>query len=396
VKSAHQLNTHWHRDILLGRNLKLSFRLTRAALFAATLLASQIAQAAQLIIGQVAPLSGLDANQGMAYSAGMLLQFNKVNKAGGVNGYFFTLIRKDDGGRPPDTVSATLTLLEENKPLVLAGFFGNRNITELVNSGLLSKEKIALVGYRTSEIRAEIPLLYNVRASLGYEINKLTEHLATIGITRLSLFYEEGSGATALFAAAEEAAQKARSKIISKASYRAGTVRVSESVESLVKDKPQAIIMVSSGAAAASFIEQYRLAGGAAQLFAHSGADIEQLSRRLAEEQMQGVAIAQVTPSPYRIAGRLTKEFRDSASETKNLEVPVSYAMMEGYITAKVIVEAVRRQGTRPTREGMAATLDAMDSFDLGGYVVSFKPGLRTGSKFVELSIISSAGKIRQ
>jgi branched-chain amino acid transport system substrate-binding protein len=154
--------------------------------------------------------------------------------------------------------------------------------------------------------------------------------------------------------------------------------------------------MVSSGAAAAGFIEQYRGAGGGAQLFAHSGADIEQLSKRLAEEQMQGVAIAQVTPSPYKVATRLTKEFADLVAKTPNLEVPVSYAMMEGYIAGKVIVEAVRRQGARPTREGMVPALDSMNSFDLGGYVVSFKPGQRSGSRFVELSIISGTGKIRQ
>jgi branched-chain amino acid transport system substrate-binding protein len=131
-------------------------------------------------------------------------------------------------------------------------------------------------------------------------------------------------------------------------------------------------------------------------LFAHSGADIEQLAKRLSEEQMQGVAIAQVTPSPYKIANRLAKEFNDLATKTPNLEVPISYAMMEGYIAAKVIVEAVRRQGAKPTREGIASTLDAMDSYDLGGYVVGFAPNRRSGSRFVELSIISGAGKIRQ
>ncbi len=120
------------------------------------------------------------------------------------------------------------------------------------------------------------------------------------------------------------------------------------------------------------------------------------MSKRLAEEQMQGVAIAQVTPSPYKISGKLAKEFADTVAATKNLEVPVSYAMMEGYIAAKVIVEAVRRQGARPTREGVVAALDAMDNFDLGGYLVAFKPGSRSGSRFVELSIISGAGKIRQ
>ena len=49
-----------------------------------------------------------------------------------------------------------------------------------------------------------------------------------------------------------------------------------------------------------------------------------------------------------------------------------------------------------PTREGMVAALDGMDNYNLGGYVVGFKPGVRSGSRFVELSIISGAGKIRQ
>ena len=119
-------------------------------------------------------------------------------------------------------------------------------------------------------------------------------------------------------------------------------------------------------------------------------------TKRLAEEQMQGVSIAQVTPNPYKIANRLSKEFQEAAAAKKTLEVPMSYAMMEGYIAGKVIVEAVRRQGAKPSREGMVRALDAMDRFDMGGYVVGYKPGSRAGSKFVELSIISGTGKIRQ
>ena len=367
-----------------------------AAGLAASLLAAPLAQAVQVVVGQVGPMSGLDANQGRAYAAGMQLLFNSVNKAGGVNGHTFSLVRKDDGGRPEDTVSATKELLAQDKPLVLAGFFGNKNVNDLVASGLLEKDRIPLVGYRTAEIRAETPLVYNVRASLRDEINKLTEHLATIGITRLGLFYEEGPGAPALVAAAEAAATKAKARILTKVAYPAGTAKVTEAVDAFIKTPPQAILMVSSGAAAAGFIEQYRAAGGAAQLFAHSGADIEQLSKRLAEEQMQGVAIAQVTPSPYKISSRLAKEFSDLVAKTPNLEVPVSYAMMEGFITGKVIVEAVRRMGARPSREGLVNALEGMDNVDLGGYVVGFKPGMRSGSKFVELSIISGSGKIRQ
>ncbi|MEO8387999.1 ABC transporter substrate-binding protein [Polaromonas sp.] len=360
------------------------------------LLGTPLTHAMQVVVGQVGPMSGLDANQGRAYAVGMQLMFNNINKAGGINGHTFTLVRKDDGGRAENTVSATKQLLVEEKPLVLAGFFGNRNITELVNSGALEANSIAIVGYRTTEMRPETPLLYNVRASLRDEINKLTEHLATIGINRIGLFYEDGPGAASLLAATEEAIKKTRANIVSKASYPAGTARVTSAVELFVKTTPQAIIMVASGATAAAFIEQFRAAGGASQLLSYSGADVEQLSKRLIEEQLQGVAIAQVVPNPYKISGRLTKEFSDTIAKTQSLEVPVSYTMMEGYIAAKVIVEAVRRQGKSPSRAGMVTALDGMDSYDLGGYLVSFKPGVRSGAKFVELSIISGTGKIRQ
>jgi branched-chain amino acid transport system substrate-binding protein len=368
----------------------------RAALVLATVLGAPALQAGQVVVGQVGPMSGLEASQGRAYAAGMQLYFTAVNKSGGINGHTFTLVRRDDNGRPEDTVAHTRAMLAEDRPAVLAGFFGSKNINELVGAGLLQQERIALVGYRTTEIRPETPLLYSVRASLRDELNKLTEHLATIGITRLGLLYEEGPGAAALLAAADEAATKAKAKITHKTGYPQGTARVNPAVTEFLKNPPQAILMVSSGAAAAAFIDQYRSAGGGAQLFAHSGADVEQMAKRLSDEQMQGVAIAQVTPSPYKIANRLAKEFNDLAAKTPNLEVPISYSMMEGYIAAKVIAEAVRRQGARPTREGMAGALDSMDHFDLGGYLVSFRPDMRSGSRFVELSIISGSGKIRQ
>jgi len=357
------------------RRIKLA---ARVALAGAALAAAQMVQAVQIVVGQVAPMSGLEANQGRAYAAGMQLLFTGVNKAGGVNGHTFTLLRKDDGGRPDDTVSATRQLLAENKPLVLAGYFGSRNITDLVSSGLLEKDKIALVGYRAAEIRPETPLLYNVRANLRDEINKLTQHLATIGITRLGLFYEAGPGAPALIAAAEEAAKKGNASIISKASYPSGTSHVTAAVTTFSATAPQAILMVSTGAAAAGFIEEYRAAGGTAQLFAHSGADIEQLSKRLAEEQMQGVAIAQVTPSPYKITTLLTKEFTDAVAKTEKLEVPVSYAMMEGYIAAKVIVEAVRRQGARQAHAGAPVAVVATSAEIGSSAVICFPTTMMT------------------
>jgi ABC-type branched-subunit amino acid transport system substrate-binding protein len=209
------------------------------------------------------------------------------------------------------------------------------------------------------------------------------------------VFYEDGAGAADLLAALDKAANKVGATVISRASYPAGTARVTPAVDVLVKAQPQAIVMISSGAATAGFIEQYRESNGAAQLFATSGADIEQLGKRLSDEQMQGVAIAQVTPSPYSISTRLANEFSDMARKSRDPALPVSYSMLEGYIAGKVIVQALR-QAKPPSRRGIVAALNAMDHFDLGGYVVSYSPTSRSGSRRVELSIVSAAGKIRQ
>jgi branched-chain amino acid transport system substrate-binding protein len=365
---------------------------------AATALASLtgVAVAAQLAIAQVAPLSGLEAAQGRAYAAGLQLQFEILNRAGGVNGHTFTLIRRDDAGRPEDTVGLTTQIMATNRPIALAGYFGSKNIADLIATGLLQREKMALVGYRVSDTGPDFPNLFNVRANLREEIKKITEHAATIGMDRLGLFYEAGPETSALIAYVEKVAQAAKVHIDVRASYVPGSTNVNSAVSSFIARPPQAIIMLSSGSASAAFIERYRSAGGTAQLFAHSGADIEQLSKRLSQEQMQGVAIAQVTPNPYKISTRVTREFNEAVSKVAPMDVPISFAMIEGFIAARVIAEAVRRQGSNPTRAGTLEALANMTEFDAGGLLISFKPESRSGSKAVELSIVTSSGRIRQ
>ncbi|MEO6322336.1 MAG: ABC transporter substrate-binding protein [Polaromonas sp.] len=314
-----------------------------------------------------------------------------------MNGHTFSLVSKDDAGRPAETMAATRLLLSENRPLVLAGYFGDRSMADLIGSGLLAKEKIALVGYRVNEIREEAPLVHNVRANLRDELNKLVEHMATVGVSRVGLFYQDGPGAAALIVALEELTKSKGINLTVKGSYAPGSAKVTGAVvDTFFAASPQAIIMLSTGSATAAFIEKYRMEGGTANLFAHSGTDIEQLSQRLGAEQMKGVAITQVTPNPYKVSAGLVKDFNDTVAKAPKLDVPVSYAMMEGFIAGAVIVEAARRMGAKVSREGFVTALEGINSLDLGGYKVGYKPGMRSGSTFVALSIITATGSIRQ
>ncbi|SOE06156.1 amino acid/amide ABC transporter substrate-binding protein, HAAT family [Variovorax sp. YR752] len=355
--------------------------------------------ALEVLVAQVAPIRGLEARQGAGYAAGMRLAFEAANRRGGVNGHTFVLTTEDDGSRPESTVEQTRKLLTEKRPLVLAGYFGSQNLRELLAARLLEQQHIALVGYRTTDIAPAHAQLFNVRADIPSELAKLTNQLATVGVTKLGLLYEAGPGADAIVAAADQAAAQAKVRFLTRTSYASGnrsaSTSIADAVQVFTKAAPQAIILVVNGAPTAAFIEAYRLSGGTAQLFAYSGADIEQLSQRLGEDHLKGVVISQVTPNPYKSTSRLVREFTEAVAQQKPKESK-SYVMMEGYIAGRVIVEAVQRQGRTPTREGMIAVLNAMNDYDLGDYTIGFSGGARSGSRFVELSIVNSNGKVQQ
>ena len=356
-----------------------------------------MAQAAGWTVGQVAPLSGAEASQGRGYAQGMKLYFDQINKAGGVQGQPVELVVADDVGHPDETVAKTRQLLS-SKPVVLAGFFGNRNMAALIDSKLLEASPVSVVGYQSTDTRVlASSQFFATRAGLAEQMNKIATHLATVGITRLALVYEDRPDAQALNDLVGKAIAPSGAKLVSTGTMKSKT-SVDKAVEQLRTSKTpaQAILVVASSPTTAAFVEAYRMDGGNAQIYATAEADIEQLAKRLPVEYMSGLSIAQVVPSPYKVSAKLNKEFRDAvAAAGKSVEVPVSFAMMEGYVNAKVIVEAMRR--SQPvTPEKVTAALRTLDAYDLGGYWVGYKPGSQIGSRYVDLSIVNASGRVTQ
>ncbi len=73
----------------------------------------------------------------------------------------------------------------------------------------------------------------------------------------------------------------------------------------------------------------------------------------------------------------------------------MSYASLEGFIAAKLMVEAMRRAGRDVTRASLQTALNSMSRVDLGGLAVDYsKNGTGAGSDFVDVTMISKNGKI--
>ena len=111
----------------------------------------------------------------------------------------------------------------------------------------------------------------------------------------------------------------------------------------------------------------------------------------LVGEQGRCVIVTQVLPQSFNYA--LVKDATQLA-KAKGLAV-VSPAMLEGFASAKVLVEALRRSGNNPTRDKLLTTLGNF-SYDIGGLEVRYSPSSHTGLDFADLSIITEAGKFRR
>lgn len=376
-------------------------RLVRTVVVAAAVVHGPACLAIEIVVGQVAPRSGPEAKQARAYATGLELAFKQANRTGGVNGNTFALVRKEVDGPPAQLVEETRKLLAHESPVLLAGLCGDVFVDGLVQSGLLEKQGVAVLGYRAVRREPNTPLLFNARAGIQEEVDKIAGHLGVLGIKRWGLLVEEGGNAEALGAMVAAAARRVDAALVSRAAYEAGTTRVVSAVETLVKASPQAILLIGSGPAAARFIEQYRENGGSGQLFIYSGADMEQVAREMSEWRlsfvstaMQGVVILQVVPNPHKQSPMVAKELHEEARAASIAPAALSYVTMEGFLAGKLIVETARRQGSRAGRAGFAKALEGMGSLNLGGHVVSFKPGSNTGSRYVELTVISGTGRV--
>jgi branched-chain amino acid transport system substrate-binding protein len=168
---------------------------------------------------------------------------------------------------------------------------------------------------------------------------------------------------------------------------------VDKAVAALSAANPDAVIAVSVNRATAALIKKMRAAGQNAQIFSISVVNFKELVKNTGEALTRGVGIAQVMPFPYTASAPVVREFQALMKEHQADKV-ISYASMEAFIAAKVMVEALRRASPNPTREKVLKALEGLRDYDVGGFNVGFSPQSRVGSTFVEVTVIGPGAKL--
>jgi branched-chain amino acid transport system substrate-binding protein len=354
------------------------------------------AQAGDIVVGQVAPLSGVLASTGQQMVLGGRVYFDWVNDHGGIHGARIRTLVADDGYDVARTAEATRVLLARPDVVALFGFAGTANVARLLDEHVLADAGIALVAPYTGGEALRNPFnpwIFHLRASYAREAEHMVQQLDTLGIRRIALLYQDDGFGQSGKAGVEAALARRGQSLAATAPYERNTGDVAAAVRSIIAAHAQAVIMVAVNKPAAAFIKAYREGGGGGQLFNISVVDPAELVRLAGLDNARGLGISQVVPFPYGDTLPAVREFQAALRRYAPGQA-VNYTNFEEFLGAKVLVEALRRAGSQPTRASVLAALESLHDFDLGGMTVSYGPRERVGSRFVEVTVIGSDGRL--
>lgn len=352
--------------------------------------------APDLVIGQVAPLSGVLASTGRQMVVGGRIYFDWINDRGGVHGAKLRQVVMDDGYEVEKSVQQTRSLLAQPDVVALFGFAGTANVARLLSEGVLAQGGAALVAPYTGgePLRSPFnPWIFHVRAGYADEAEHLVQHLVTLGVKRIGVMYQDDAFGHAGRMGVEAALTKRNLELAVSASYARNTDEVSAAVNAIRHSDAQAVVMISINKPTAAFIKRYREAGGRAQLYNISVVDPNELVALAGLKNAQGLGISQVVPYPYTANLSVIREYHELLKKYAPGEA-VNYTSFEQFLGAKVLVEGLRRAGPRPTRSRVVAALESMQAYDLGGIEIHYAPDQRVGSRYVEVTLIGSSGKL--
>lgn len=345
----------------------------------------------EIVVGQFAAMSGPAAQLGQRLNVGIQAYFKAVNEQGGVSGRNLRLLTRDDGYEPDKAVAAVKGLIEQDQVFALVGSVGTP--TGLAALPVFTTAKVPMVGMFTGAQGLREPFnryVFHVRASYFDETERIVQHLTTLGMKKIAVFYQNDAYGKAGLEGMMRALTKRQLQPAATATVERNTVDVSAALNVILPVQPEAVVQIGAYKACAEFIRQARARGYGGQFFNVSFVGSKALADELGPAGM-GVVISQVVPFPYIPSMPVVREYQQRMKEAGQTEL--DFSSMEGFLIGKVFVEGVRRAGKNLTRDTFITALESMKEVNLGGFEISYSPRDHSGSKYTDLTIIGRDGR---
>jgi ABC-type branched-subunit amino acid transport system substrate-binding protein len=352
---------------------------------------------ASLTVAQIAPMSGPIGEEGKAYNLGIRVAIDALNARGGLHGQKVVLNTLDDEYKPDLTVEL-IRKEAAGKALALLLPVGSPSMSRVLKDKVIESVRMPIIGVipGAEPLRNPLnPYVFHVRAGDHDQYRRIVEHALTIGMKRVAVVYADIPFGKAGLAEVERLLKAGGRELAASAPFPIGaSIDFSAALAALRQAVPDVVVLISPAQPAGQFVKQYRAAGIASPVMTLSYGAAEAICRIAGNEMARGIGIAQVFPNASSPTVPVSRRFQEDFQRFAGTGGLPTQSHFEGYVTTQVLIEGLRRSGAAPTREKLIQALESMRETDIGGFMVDFSATRRTGSRFVDIGIISNNCKL--
>jgi branched-chain amino acid transport system substrate-binding protein len=347
-----------------------------------------LAQKAELLVGQSAPLSGPMGPTMTGVLAGQQMAIDEANRKGGVNGRRVKLLLVDDAFDPKRTLENARSLVEDKGVTALFGFVGTSQ-TAAVLPYVAEKQVPLIAVYSGSPaLRTQPnPYFFTTQASYADELVRMVRNLKSVQATNIAVVYQNNDFGKQLLPLAEKVIKDEGAQVAAARPLEASGKDALAVAQGLAAVKPQAVLMIVAGPAVVSYVKANRAALGV-PVYTFSLSVGSAILKALGDDA-RGLAVSRATPYPWRATTPLAREF---TALMEKADKPVDYDHYLGYINGRILIEGLKAGGKNPTPATVAAGMEKLGKLDLGGYTLSYSPQNHHGSNFVEITVVGPNG----
>jgi branched-chain amino acid transport system substrate-binding protein len=356
---------------------------------------AQSAKSNEILIGQTVPLSGTLKASSAEMIVGAQLYLDSVNAKGGVRGRKIKLVQIDDGSDAKRSAENTKKLIADG---VLAIFLPRGTSNAELMAKVTEEAGVAMVGPSTGANSLHEPpmrTVFNVRSKYQAELIKSMQLLVTQGHKKFAYFGTTDTFGKEVKTAFDKAIKDLNLTVtgVELVDNRDPKVDVGPPIDRLLAGNPAVVIVQINLTTGARAIVHAKATGKPVQMVALSNVALKGFVTALGDSG-RGVMVSQVFPSATVLNTPFGRIVNKLVTDSGVSDASPGHA--EGVAAAMVLVEGLRRAGASPTRDSVISGLEAIQGFDLGGVSISYGPNDRTGSDFLELSIIDKRGRFLQ
>lgn len=321
-----------------------------------------------IILGQSSAISGAASDLGISFRDGALSYFEYINSMGGVNGRKIKLITYDDKYEPSLAVENSLKLITEDKVFALFGEVGTPTSKAVLK--IVNEYKVPfLTPFSGAELLRKPfnPLVVNFRASYYGETEEIVKYLVDkLKMKNIAIFYQSDSYGKDGLRGVKIALNKRNIELSASGAYIRNTLSITTALNSIKKVNPQAVIMIGAYKPCAEFIKRAKKEGLTKTIFANiSFVGSRSLLNEL-EGKTDNLIISQVVPLPCIETNEAVSEYKKIflKSNPKNV---CGFVSFEGFLSAKLIVEALRQSREPLSRKSFISSFERLSNNSLKG-----------------------------